>query len=152
MASPARSLPAQSEAFNQAEVSKEKVLVAVRIRPLLKHEELAGEKSAWTATGTDVLTCIPDEKSSCTFDKVFAEHVSSEAVYESVAQQLVLSAMQGYNSTVFAYGQTGAGTQAPSLCHCYAPDACKPGLGIDTTPAFCRENHNNACNYEQRIT
>lgn len=83
--------------------------MAVRIRPLLKHEEIAGEKSAWSATGTDVLTCIPDDKNSCTFDRVFAEDAASEAVYASVAQQLVVSAMHGYNSTIFAYGQTGAG-------------------------------------------
>lgn len=32
-----------------------------------------------------------------------------ESIYESCAFSLVESALEGYNGTVFAYGQTGAG-------------------------------------------
>jgi len=34
---------------------------------------------------------------------------SQEAAYESVAAPLVDAALQGYNATIMAYGQTGAG-------------------------------------------
>ena len=40
---------------------------------------------------------------------MFAEDTSSESVYEASSKHLVLSAMQGYNCTIFAYGQTGSG-------------------------------------------
>lgn len=43
-----------------------------------------------------------------TFDGVFGEETSQAEVYESVAP-FVESVLHGYNATVFAYGQTGAG-------------------------------------------
>ncbi|CAM9556821.1 unnamed protein product, partial [Ectocarpus sp. 12 AP-2014] len=43
-----------------------------------------------------------------TFDKVFPPQASQSEVYEA-ARPLVLSAVDGYNSTIFAYGHTGSG-------------------------------------------
>ena len=42
------------------------------------------------------------------FDEIL-HNSSQEAVYDSMARQLVQSVVQGYNGTVLAYGQTGAG-------------------------------------------
>lgn len=41
------------------------------------------------------------------FDHVFAADAEQEAVYETSARPVVESVLQGYNGTVFAYGQTG---------------------------------------------
>jgi len=43
------------------------------------------------------------------FDYVYGEDSNQEQVYENTAKELVASTLQGYNSTVFAYGQTGTG-------------------------------------------
>ena len=34
---------------------------------------------------------------------------SQQEVYETTAKPAVISILQGYNSTIFAYGQTGTG-------------------------------------------
>ena len=42
-----------------------------------------------------------------TFDHVFEESISQDNLYCETVKPLVLSCLDGYNSTVFAYGQTG---------------------------------------------
>jgi kinesin family protein 3/17 len=46
---------------------------------------------------------------SFTFDCVFAPDGPQSEVYEQSAFALVDCAMEGYNGTIFAYGQTGCG-------------------------------------------
>ena len=43
-----------------------------------------------------------------TFDRIFAEDSTQEAVYESVSAH-VKATVKGYNATIFAYGSTGSG-------------------------------------------
>ena len=44
-----------------------------------------------------------------TFDHVYDVHSNQKKVYETTAKSVVDSALQGYNATIFAYGQTGTG-------------------------------------------
>eukprot|EP01138_Halocafeteria_seosinensis_P014292 gb/GECG01014592.1/.p1 GENE.gb/GECG01014592.1/~~gb/GECG01014592.1/.p1 ORF type:complete len:994 (+),score=180.45 gb/GECG01014592.1/:1-2982(+) len=44
-----------------------------------------------------------------TFDKVYGTTDDQKKVYETTAQGVVSSSLQGYNATIFAYGQTGTG-------------------------------------------
>lgn len=41
------------------------------------------------------------------FDHVYDQHSSQKKVFDSTARDVVDSALQGYNATIFAYGQTG---------------------------------------------
>lgn len=50
-----------------------------------------------------------DRKHFFTFDSVLQPGTKEEAVYDAVARPSIESLMEGYNSTIFAYGQTGAG-------------------------------------------
>ena len=43
------------------------------------------------------------------FDAVFSEKSSQRHIYDVCAAPVVESVLEGYNGTVFAYGQTGAG-------------------------------------------
>jgi hypothetical protein len=43
------------------------------------------------------------------FNGVFDNTTSQETIFSRVAEKAVLSAVQGYNATIFAYGQTGSG-------------------------------------------
>jgi hypothetical protein len=43
------------------------------------------------------------------FDHVYDELSSQKKVYETTARNVVDSALQGYNATILAYGQTGTG-------------------------------------------
>ena len=42
------------------------------------------------------------------FDKAFEKDSTQAEVYEGV-RPLITAALEGYNSTIFAYGQTGTG-------------------------------------------
>lgn len=44
-----------------------------------------------------------------TFDRVFGPHSKQVEVYKAVVSPLIAEVLQGYNCTVFAYGQTGTG-------------------------------------------
>lgn len=44
-----------------------------------------------------------------TFDNVFDWNSTQTAVYSETAKPIVDSVLEGYNGTVFAYGQTGTG-------------------------------------------
>lgn len=48
-------------------------------------------------------------KQSFTYDRVFPEWSSNEDVFENIAKPLVFNALNGVNSTIFAYGQTSSG-------------------------------------------
>lgn len=43
------------------------------------------------------------------FDKVFGMYSTQEEVFESVVKPIVQEALEGFNCTIFAYGQTGTG-------------------------------------------
>ena len=44
-----------------------------------------------------------------TFDAVFGPNVEQKYIYDICASDVVESVLNGYNGTIFAYGQTGAG-------------------------------------------
>ena len=44
-----------------------------------------------------------------TFDEVFDINTSQEEVYNCTAKPAVYSVLEGYNSTIFSYRQTGTG-------------------------------------------
>ena len=43
------------------------------------------------------------------FDRVFTTSATQEAVYNTTAKPVVYSVLDGFNGTVFAYGQTSSG-------------------------------------------
>ena len=43
------------------------------------------------------------------FDFVFPPHVSQEYFYDHACKEVIDDVLKGYNGTIFAYGQTGAG-------------------------------------------
>ncbi len=44
-----------------------------------------------------------------TFDRVFDDKSKQKDIYKTVVHPMIDQVMQGYNCTVFAYGQTGTG-------------------------------------------
>ena len=48
-------------------------------------------------------------KHDFTFDKVFGIESSQEEVYDYTVKRAIKKVVEGYNSTILAYGQTGAG-------------------------------------------
>lgn len=50
-----------------------------------------------------------DHPKPFTFDHVFGQDSLQSYVYEQTAFSLVDNVLEGYNGTIFAYGQTGCG-------------------------------------------
>lgn len=91
------------------------VQVAVRCRPLNSEEKRENQSS--------IVTCESEAKTvkisygqagmkttkSYNFDKVFGVYSRQEEVYESMVRPIVDEVLEGFNCTIFAYGQTGTG-------------------------------------------
>ncbi|KAA8534736.1 hypothetical protein F0562_029822 [Nyssa sinensis] len=94
-------------------VREEKILVTVRVRPLSPKEQASYDLIAWDCTDehTIVSRNLSHERPTgpYTFDKVFDPICSTQKVYEDGARDVALSALNGINATIFAYGQTSSG-------------------------------------------
>ena len=88
------------------------VKVAIRVRPMNKHEKEQNSKLCVTVdTANNTVSVISDRNEAKTFpfDYVYPMETTQREVYDQVAFPIVDSIFQGYNGTVFAYGQTGCG-------------------------------------------
>ncbi|KAH0627555.1 hypothetical protein JD844_003396 [Phrynosoma platyrhinos] len=72
-------------------------------------------------TGTQVACSKP-----YAFDRVFQSHTSQEQVYNDCAKKIVKDVLEGYNGTIFAYGQTSSGKTHTMEGKLHDPD----GMGI----------------------
>lgn len=50
-----------------------------------------------------------DQRKVFTFDAVFDAKSRQQEIYDEAIRPLVASVLQGFNATIFAYGQTGTG-------------------------------------------
>ena len=82
-------------------------LVYVRVRADEPRRRRALEVVA--DSGKIVLKTGANDERTFTFDLVGDEATAQPAVFEQVGLPLAESCLRGYNATVFAYGQTGAG-------------------------------------------
>jgi chromosome segregation ATPase len=92
----------------------ERVSVHVRIRPFTQ-DELSSRTARETSVdfadirkGNLIIKKELDRK-QFNFDSVFDDQSEQTGVYDQVARPVVNSMLQGYNATIFAYGQTGTG-------------------------------------------
>ncbi|XP_042533503.1 kinesin-like protein KIF21A isoform X4 [Dipodomys spectabilis] len=84
------------------------VRVAVRIRPQLAKEKIEGCHICTSVTPGEPQVFLGKDK-AFTFDYVFDIDSQQEHIYNQCIEKLIEGCFEGYNATVFAYGQTGAG-------------------------------------------
>ncbi|KAJ3275755.1 kinesin-like protein Klp5 [Terramyces sp. JEL0728] len=104
----------------------ENIAVAVRVRPLLETEKVQkpNRRESFLVNNkvsdqtihlldSNIVTFDPykkpSDKKQYAFDKVFDEQATQKQVFEGTAKPLIDHVLNGYNSTVFAYGATGCG-------------------------------------------
>jgi kinesin family protein 11 len=104
-----------NETSNPNAVKGTNVQVAVRCRPVNAEERKSGQPS--------IVTCDPESKSikiaygpsgkkqikNYSFDKVFGMYSRQEEVFDTMVRPIVDECLEGFNCTIFAYGQTGTG-------------------------------------------
>lgn len=114
---------------------KDNVKVAIRVRPLSEKERREmGAKTCVTAEkelSAIVLDARPEVK-TFTFDYVADTDVQQGEIFEQVGKPLTSSCLSGYNGTIFAYGQTGAGKTYTIL----GPDADISLEDYENSPQF----------------
>ncbi|XP_050685989.1 kinesin heavy chain-like isoform X3 [Eriocheir sinensis] len=87
------------------------IRVICRIRPLNKSEEAAGSKFVCSFPSSrgqeDQMVAVGGKV--YLFDRVIKPNSTQEKVYDIVAKDIVKDVLNGYNGTIFAYGQTSSG-------------------------------------------
>lgn len=101
------------------EKSQDHVQVVIRIRPPLPRElsnslgvpfkkvVKACQKQVTISESINLLDLNANNKNAYTFDRVYDEDSTQKEVYDTTARKVVSSCLEGYNATIFAYGQTG---------------------------------------------
>ncbi|XP_060634392.2 kinesin-like protein KIF21A isoform X11 [Anolis sagrei] len=94
--------------MSSAAQEESSVRVAVRIRPQLAKEKIEGCHICTSVTPGEPQVFLGKDK-AFTFDYVFDIESQQEEIYVHCINKLIEGCFEGYNATVFAYGQTGAG-------------------------------------------
>ena len=88
------------------------IQVAIRVRQLNQKEihESQGRKCIQVNKNQESLSITVNSNSKTfAYDYVGDQEVSQEELYEKIGKPIALSCLTGYNGSIFAYGQTGAG-------------------------------------------
>jgi kinesin family protein 3/17 len=89
------------------------IRVVIRCRPLSEKEMKDGREVVVKMiknTGEVLIQKPGDEIPKVfTFDSVYDWNSSQEEIFEETAYPIIDKVLQGYNGTIFAYGQTGTG-------------------------------------------
>lgn len=84
-----------------------RIRVFVRARPLFKNEQIDG--FAYNSTSISLKSPVSKGQNSFTFDRVYHAKSSTDEIFESSSKHIIENSLNGYNGTIFAYGQTTSG-------------------------------------------
>ncbi|EOA33634.1 hypothetical protein CARUB_v10019796mg [Capsella rubella] len=91
----------------------EKICVAVRVRPPAPELSPENGSSLWKIEDNRISLHksldTPITTASYAFDHVFDESSTNASVYELLTKDIIHAAVEGFNGTAFAYGQTSSG-------------------------------------------
>ncbi|KAK1436519.1 hypothetical protein QVD17_02300 [Tagetes erecta] len=110
-----RSISGDESWDGQEAEAQEKIFVTVRVRPMNAKEIAKNDSSDWECVNntTIIYKNASTERStypnSYTFDRVYGYDSTTRQVYEEGIKRVALSALKGFNSSIFAYGQTSSG-------------------------------------------
>nr|CAB3259108.1 kinesin heavy chain isoform 5C [Phallusia mammillata] len=84
------------------------IKVMCRFRPLNSSEKSRGDQFLPKFPSQEQVT-FGQQPKTYTFDRVFGPSTTQEQVYVAGAKPIVKDVLEGYNGTIFAYGQTASG-------------------------------------------
>uniref|UniRef100_A0AAQ5XYV1 Kinesin-like protein n=1 Tax=Amphiprion ocellaris TaxID=80972 RepID=A0AAQ5XYV1_AMPOC len=117
------------------------IKVVCRFRPLNSAEVARGDQYIPKFKGED---CVVIAEKPYYFDRVFQSNTTQVQFYNAVAQKIVKDVLDGYNGTIFAYGQTSSGkthTMEVSYFEIYL-DKIKDLLDVSKTNLSVHEDKN----------
>lgn len=91
----------------------EKIKVAIRTRPLIDREEQEEGRNNWRVQNNTICQLSGAGKvlpnTTYTFDHIYDQTAPTTLLYDQLVAPIVQSVVEGFNGTVFAYGQTSSG-------------------------------------------
>ncbi|XP_039304162.1 kinesin-related protein 4 [Solenopsis invicta] len=89
------------------------IKVAIKVRPLIKREKDDNLSLQWTTQGNTIVASDTELKKRADggfeFDHIFDMNATNNDVFNDVVRPIVDAAVNGFNGTIFAYGQTSSG-------------------------------------------
>ncbi|XP_012251601.2 kinesin-related protein 4 isoform X1 [Athalia rosae] len=89
------------------------IKVAIKVRPLIKREREENLPIQWEVQENRIYSVDPETKRrgdySYVFDHIFDTDTGNPQVYNTTVRPIVDAAVNGFNGTIFAYGQTSSG-------------------------------------------
>ena len=108
------------------------VQVVVRCRPISSKEKAEGRQQIVTTDVREGQVRVQNPKAATsepakvfTYDQVYGTDSKQLEVFSVTAKPIVDSVMEGYNGTIFAYGQTGTGVRGTYDYDCMMECHCK---------------------------
>ncbi|XP_046741116.1 centromere-associated protein E isoform X2 [Diprion similis] len=89
------------------------IKVAIKVRPLIKREKDDNLPVQWDVQGQTIFCIDPETKRrgehSHVFDHIFGMDADNARVFDVAVKPIVDATVNGFNGTIFAYGQTSSG-------------------------------------------
>ena len=138
------------------------MLVCVRVRPLMSHDRTKKEVTRVLDSRVviildpnkvhekdDILRAKRSREKRYAFDRVFKAGDDNNTVYQNTTRYLLAGVLEGYNATVFAYGNTGAGKT-----HTMIGSVEEPGIMVLTLQDLFKlsEQHRHKHGTKFRVT
>uniref|UniRef100_A0A8D8RDN3 Kinesin-like protein n=1 Tax=Cacopsylla melanoneura TaxID=428564 RepID=A0A8D8RDN3_9HEMI len=108
--------PVIKQEYKKKKQQNESVQVVVRCRPMNTQEIQGGYEKVvdmWSNRGVIEISNpkedVKEPKKIFTFDAVYDWNSKQSELYDDMVRPLVCSVLEGFNGTIFAYGQTGTG-------------------------------------------
>lgn len=97
--------------MNTEVLGGDNIQVVIRVRPLNERENKTQErKCLYKESDTQITTAKEcKEEKRFNYDWIIGEEGSQVDIYRKIGEPMTDACLQGYNCTIFAYGQTGAG-------------------------------------------
>ena len=90
-------------------------LCVLRIRPQLAREKMEGCHICTYVMPGEPQVILGKDK-AFTYDHVFDMDSQQDAIYEACTGKLIEGCFEGYNATIFAYGQVGSLSVCLTVC------------------------------------
>jgi hypothetical protein len=93
--------------MNNINENKDNIKVILRVRPKIDRE--TEQANLLKVEGNSLFVSTKSESKQFTYDFIASEESSQAEIFENCGREIADYTLQGYNGTIFVYGQTGAG-------------------------------------------
>ncbi|XP_068150358.1 uncharacterized protein cmet isoform X2 [Drosophila tropicalis] len=113
--------------------AKSSIQVCIKVRPVEP-----GESTLWQVKDECAIQLIDSQADPFVVDYAFDQDTTNQKVFDRMAKHIVHACMQGFNGTIFAYGQTSSGKTYTMM-----GDNINPGVMVLAAKEIFKQIANN---------